>query len=83
MAECYVSGVSTRRVDRLVQTLGIDGIDKSQVSRISKELDGRVEEFRQRKLDASPYRYLWLDALYIKTAKAAAPPAWQPPSQPP
>ena len=67
VAECYVSGVSTRRVDRLVQTLGIDGIDKSQVSRISKELDARVEEFRQRKLDASPYRYLWLDALYIKT----------------
>ena len=67
VAECYVSGVSTRRVDRRVQTLGIDGIDKSQVSRISKELDASVEKFRQRKLNASPYRYLWIDALYIKT----------------
>ena len=67
VAECYISGVSTRRVDKIVQALGIDGIDKSQVSRISKELDARVEEFRQRKLDGSPYRYLWVDALYIKT----------------
>lgn len=67
VAECYVTGVSTRRVDKLVQMLGIDGIDKSQVSRISKELDQRVEEFRNRPLDGSPYRYVWIDALYIKS----------------
>jgi transposase-like protein len=66
VAECYVTGVSTRRVDKLVQALGIDGIDKSQVSRIAKELDGRVEEFRNRPLTGSPYRYVWIDALYIK-----------------
>ncbi len=66
VAECYVLGVSTRRVDKLVRALGIDGIDKSQVSRISQELDQRVEEFRNRRLDGSPYRYLWIDALYIK-----------------
>ena len=66
ISECYVLGVSTRRVDKLVKMLGIDGIDKSQVSRISQELDARVEEFRSRPLDASPYRYVWIDALYIK-----------------
>lgn len=67
VAECYVTGVSTRRVDKLVQMLGIDGIDKSQVSRISKELDERVQEFRNRPLESSPYRYVWIDALYIKS----------------
>ena len=66
VAQCYVSGVSTHRVDKLVQTLGISGIDKSQVSRIAKELDDRVEEFRSRRLDGSPYRYVWIDALHIK-----------------
>lgn len=66
VAECYVTGVSTRRVDKLVQTLGIDGIDKSQVSRIAKDLDVKVEEFRNRPLTGSPYRYVWIDALYIK-----------------
>jgi transposase-like protein len=66
VSECYVQGVSTRRVDKLVRALGIEGIDKSQVSRIDKELDVRVEEFRSRPLDASPYRYVWIDALYIK-----------------
>lgn len=66
VAECYVQGVSTRRVDKLVRALGIEGIDKSQVSRISKELDVRVEEFRNRPLDCSPYCYVWIDALYIK-----------------
>ena len=67
VAECYVLGVSTRRVDKLVKALGIHGIDKSQVSRIASELDERVLEFRNRPLDGSPYRYCWVDALYIKT----------------
>ncbi|RYF20326.1 MAG: hypothetical protein EOO77_08255 [Oxalobacteraceae bacterium] len=66
ISECYLLGVSTRRVDGLVKTLGIDKISKSQVSLISQELDQRVEEFRHRRLDASPYCYVWIDALYIK-----------------
>lgn len=66
IAECYVRGVSTRRVDGLVKTLGIDGISKSQVSAMAKSLDPMVEAFRNRPLDTGPYRYLWIDALVIK-----------------
>jgi len=61
----YVEGVSTRKVDQLVQSLGLDGIDKSRVSRICRELDEAVQSFRQRALDAA-YPYVWLDALYLK-----------------
>jgi len=50
-------------VDGLVQTLGLDGISKSQVSELAKELDSTVEDFRSRRLDRGPYRYLWLDAM--------------------
>jgi transposase-like protein len=63
--EAYVKGVSTRKVDALAQALGLDGMDKSKVSRICKELDQAVQEFRERPLQAS-YPYLWLDALYLK-----------------
>lgn len=62
IADCYLAGVSTRRVDKLVKTLGIEGISKSQVSRMAKALDEVVEGFRNRPLDAGPYTYLWLDA---------------------
>ncbi len=62
IAESYVLGVSTRKVEKLVKNLGIEGISKSQVSEIAKELDARVEEFRHRPLDTGPYRLLWLDA---------------------
>jgi transposase-like protein len=61
----YVQGVSTRKVDQLVQSLGLEGMDKSRVSRICKELDEAVDSFRQRPLDGS-YPYVWLDALYLK-----------------
>ena len=61
MAECYVAGVSTRRVDGLVQTLGIQGISKSQVSEMAKSLGEMVEAFGNRPLDGRPYRYVWLD----------------------
>jgi len=61
----YVQGVSTRKVDDLVQALGLTGIDKSKVSRICSELDEFVEAFRNRPLEGS-YPYLWLDALYLK-----------------
>jgi transposase-like protein len=66
VAECYVRGVSTRRVDGLVKTLGIEGISKSQVSELAKSLDEGVEAFRSRPLDAGPYTYVWLDALSMK-----------------
>ena len=66
IAQCYVEGVSTRRVDDIVKALGIEGISKSQVSIIAKDLDAIVEEFRNRPLDSGPYAYLWIDALYIK-----------------
>lgn len=61
----YVHGVSTRKVDHLLQALGLTGIDKSKVSRICKELDEAVEDFRNRPLEGE-YPYLWLDALYLK-----------------
>ena len=63
VTQAYVEGVSTRRVDDLVRSLGCDGISKSQVSRICAELDEVVTSFLERPLDAVPYRYLWLDAL--------------------
>ncbi len=66
VAECYVKGVSTRRVDGLVKTLGIDGISKSQVSELAKSLDEAVAAFRTRPLDAGPYTYVWIDALSQK-----------------
>jgi transposase-like protein len=66
VAEAYVRGVSTRRVEGLVETLGIASLSKSQVSELAKELDGMVDDFRHRPLDAGPYTYVWADALTIK-----------------
>lgn len=66
IAECYVRGVSTRRVDGLVKTLGIESISKSQVSRLAKTLDEEVAAFRSRPLDDGAYPYLWVDALAIR-----------------
>ena len=63
--QAYVEGVSTRRVDDLLQALGLTGIDKSRVSRICKELDEAVETFRNRPLEGM-YPFVWLDALYLK-----------------
>jgi putative transposase len=64
--EAYVRGVSTRKVDDLVKTLGMGGISKSQVSRLCEELDEEVARFRDRPLDG-PYPYVWVDATYVKT----------------
>ena len=61
-----MEGVSTRRVDDLVKSLGCEGISKSQVSRICVELDSVVDSFLGRPLDAGPYCYVWLDALSQK-----------------
>src|ERR671932_1965131 len=63
--EAYVQGVSTRRVDDLVRALGMEGISKSQVSRLCAELDAEVERFRSRRLEG-PYPYVWLDATFVK-----------------
>ena len=53
VADCYLAGVSTRRVEKLVQTLGIERISKSQVSRFAASLDELVEDFRSRPLDGA------------------------------
>ena len=66
VAQCYVEGVSTRRVDDVVKAMGIAGISKSQVSELAKSLDVIVEAFRTRPLDAGPYTYVWVDALTQK-----------------
>lgn len=63
--QAYIEGVSTRKVDDLVQALGLSGIDRSSVSRICRELDEAVTTFRQRPLDGA-YPYVWLEALYVK-----------------
>lgn len=65
VVEAYVQGVSTRKVDDLVKTLGIERISKSQVSVLAKELDEVVEAFRQRPL-AGRFPYVWMDALVFK-----------------
>src|ERR687886_1844675 len=65
--EAYVHGVSTRKVDDLVQALGIEsGISKSEVSRICAELDHEVAAFRSRSLGHTAFPYLFLDATYLK-----------------
>ncbi|MBU2698861.1 IS256 family transposase [Pimelobacter sp. 30-1] len=67
VADCYLAGVSTRRMDKLVKTLGIDSLSKSQVSRMAAELDEHVEQFRHRPLDAAgPFTFVAADALTMK-----------------
>jgi len=65
IADCYLAGVSTRRVDKLVKQLGIDGISKSQVSELAKSLDEHVAAWRSRPLEGT-YPYVWMDALTQK-----------------
>ncbi|MFI6400608.1 IS256 family transposase [Rhodococcus coprophilus] len=66
VATCYLLGVSTRRMEKLVDTLGITSLSKSQVSVMAKELDEQVEAFRNRPLDAGPYTFVAADALVLK-----------------
>ncbi|GGV47034.1 transposase for insertion sequence element IS1081 [Actinomadura cremea] len=66
VATSYLLGVSTRRVDKLVEQMGIKGISKSQVSEMSKVLDAQVQAFRNRPLEAGPYAFVWVDALTQK-----------------
>jgi putative transposase len=67
VADCYRAGVSTRRMDKLVKTVGIDSLSKSQVSRMAADLDQIVEDFRHRPLDAAgPSTFVAADALTMK-----------------
>ncbi|MFC0468951.1 IS256 family transposase [Halomonas alkalicola] len=64
--EAYVQGISTRKVDELVQAMGMTGISKSQVSRLCASIDERVQSFLERPLEGH-WPYVWLDATYIKS----------------
>jgi transposase-like protein len=66
VATSYLLGVSTRRVEKLVETLGVKQLSKSQVSEMAALLDAQVEAFRNRPLDSGHYTFVWLDALVIK-----------------
>src|SRR5215212_10657040 len=66
IADAYLAGVSTRRVEKLVQQLGVERISKSQVSRLAQSLDQIVEDFRSRPLDGAPYPYVTFDGLVVK-----------------
>lgn len=63
--EAWINGVSTRRVEELVQAMGMTGISKSQVSKLCKEIDERVTSFLERPLEGE-WPYVWLDATYLK-----------------
>jgi putative transposase len=70
VATSYLLGVSTRRMEKLVETLGVTRLSKSQVSEMAKDLDGQVEAFRTRPLDAGPYTFVAADALVLKVREA-------------
>jgi len=64
--EAYIQGISTRSVDDLVKAMGMDGISKSQVSRLCEDIDTRVNTFLNRPLEGD-WPYIWIDATYVKT----------------
>jgi putative transposase len=66
VATCYLLGVSTRRMEKLVESLGITRLSKSQVSTMAAELDAQVADFRSRPLDQGPYTFVAADALVLK-----------------
>src|SRR3954452_14048084 len=66
VATSYLLRVSTRRVEKLVEQLGVASLSKSQVSEMAAHLDAQVEAFRNRPLDAGPYTFVWCDASTIK-----------------
>jgi putative transposase len=63
--EAWIGGISTRRVEELVQAMGLSGISKSQVSKLCKDIDERVNAFLERPIEGE-WPYLWLDATYLK-----------------
>ena len=66
--EAYIQGVSTRSVDELVQAMGLDGVSKSQVSRLCEEIDEKVKPFLGRPIEGD-WPYVWLDATYLKVRR--------------
>jgi transposase-like protein len=66
--EAYIQGISTRSVDELVKALGLEGISKSQVSRLCEDIDERVQTFLQRPIEGD-WPYVWLDATYVKARR--------------
>jgi putative transposase len=66
--EAYIQGISTRSVDDLVKALGMEGISKSQVSRLCAEIDERVQAFLHRPIEGD-WPYVWLDATYVKVRR--------------
>src|SRR5580693_8265586 len=66
--EAYIQGISTRSVDELVRAMGMEGISKSQVSRLCGEIDGKIAAFLDRPLEGE-WPYLWLDATYVKARR--------------
>lgn len=66
--EAYIHGISTRSVDDLVKALGMEGISKSQVSRLCGEIDERVQAFLSRPIEGD-WPYIWLDATYVKVRR--------------
>jgi transposase-like protein len=73
VADLYLAGVSTRRVEKAIQQLGIERMSRCQVSRLCAKLDELVEAFRTRPLDGSPYPFVMLDALVVKVLIRAGP----------
>ena len=70
VATSYLLGVSTRRMEKLVETLGVTRLSRSQVSEMAKDLDSQVEAFRTRPLDAGPYTFVAADALVLKVRES-------------
>jgi putative transposase len=66
VATAYLLGVSTRRVERLAEQLGVKSLSRSQVSEMATHLDAQVTAFRERPLNAGPYTFVWIDALVVK-----------------
>jgi putative transposase len=66
VAMAYLLGVSTRRVERLAEQLGVKSLSRSQVSEMATHLDAQVAAFRERPLEGGPYTFVWLDALTVK-----------------
>ena len=66
VATAYLLGVSTRRVERLAEQLGVKSLSRSQVTEMAAHLDAQVSAFRERPLDAGPYTFVWADALTVK-----------------
>src|SRR5450755_4678076 len=67
--EAWIGGVSTRRVDEIAQAMGLSGISKSQVSKLCKDIDERVNAFLERPLEGD-WPYLWIDATYVKVRQS-------------